>query len=77
MTRERINALIEYLNKQSELFDKYDYISISLSKAEMEYIVKQLHEHAEPTHEEVMDYCKARELSLITNSLLAKLISGK
>jgi len=77
MTREHINSLIEYLSKQSELFDKYDFISISLSKAEVEYIVKQLHEHTEPTEEEVKDYCKARELSLITNALLSKLISGK
>lgn len=77
MTKEHINSLVEHLSKQSELFDMYDYISVSLSKAEVEYILKQLHEHAEPTDEEVKDYCKARELSLITNSLLTALISRK
>jgi hypothetical protein len=65
------------LDKQVEMFDKYDYVSVSLSKAEVEYIVNLLHEHTEPTHEEVMDYCKARHLNLITNSLLSELISRK
>jgi phage host-nuclease inhibitor protein Gam len=75
MTTEHIKSLTKYLDKQVEFFDKYDYVSVSLSKAEVEYIVKQLHEYAEPTHEEVMHYCKARHLNLISNSLLFKLIS--
>jgi hypothetical protein len=77
MTTEQIKSLTKYLDKQSVLFNKYDYITISLSKAEVECIVNHLHEHAEPTHEEVMDYCKARHLNLITNSLLSELISRK
>jgi arsenate reductase-like glutaredoxin family protein len=77
MTAEHINSLTEYLKKQRVLFDKYDYVSVSLSKAELEYLLKQLDEHKEPTHEEVKDYCKARELSLITNELLAELIGRR
>lgn len=79
MTREHIKSLAEHLSKQSDLFEHMDYshISVLLSKEEIEYIVKQLREHAEPTHEEVKEYCKARELSLITNSLLDELISRK
>lgn len=79
MTREHINSLAEYLSKQIDLFEQIDYthVSVLLSKEEIEYILKQLHDHTEPTDEEVKDYCKARELSLITNSVLSKLISGK
>lgn len=77
MTREHISSLVEHLSKQCELFDKYDYISVSLSKAEVEYIVKQLHEHTKPTDEEVMEYCRARDLELISNSLLRVLIGRK
>lgn len=75
MTREHINSLTEYLSNQVKLFDKYDCVSVSLLKEELEYIVKRLYEHKEPTDEEVMNYCKARELSLINNSLLHELIS--
>ena len=74
MTREQINSLIKNLNKVSKLFDMYDHISISLSKEEVEYIVKQLQEHIELTHEEVINYCKERELTLISNLVLAKLL---
>lgn len=78
MTREHINSLAEHLLEQSKLFDlNFDRVSILLSKEEVEYVSKLLYEHAEPTEEEVKDYCKARELSLITNSLLTELISRK
>lgn len=79
MTREHINSLVEHLSKQTDLFEHmgYSHISVLLSKEEIEYIVKQLREHTEPTHEEVKEYCKARELSLITNSLLDELMSRK
>lgn len=75
MTTEHIESLTKYLNQVE--FDKYDHVSVSLSKSEVEYIVNLLYGHTEPTHEEVMDYCKARHLNLITNSLLSELISRK
>lgn len=77
MTAEHINALIRHLEKYNELFDKYDYVSVFLSKAELQHIVMCLHDRKEPTHEEIESYCKARKLSLITDSLLAELIQRK
>ena len=78
MNKDHINSLAEYLLEQSKLFYlDFDRVSIMLSKEEVEYISKLLYEHAEPTEEEVKNYCKARELSLISNSLLSELISRK
>ena len=74
MTTEHINSLIKNLNKQSESFDKYDYVSILFSKEEAEYIVKLLHEHSEPTREEVINWCKARNYKIVDNDLLEDLL---
>ena len=74
MTTEQINSMTEHLNKQSELFDKFDYVSILFSKEEVEYIVKRLQEHAEPTREEVINWCKARNYKIVDNDLLEDLL---
>ena len=65
MTNEHINRLAEYLVEQSKFFENYDYVSVSITRPELDHILKHLHDHREPTYEEVMDYCKARHLYLM------------
>ena len=77
MTAEHKDSLIKFLEKQSELCDKYDYVSVPLNKAELRCVIECLYNRKEPTHEEVESYCKARELNLITNNALRRLLEGK
>lgn len=79
MTKEHIKSLAVHLSDMRDLFEHVDYthISVLLSKEEIDYILKQLRERTQPTDEEVKEYCKARELNLISNSLLAELTRRK
>lgn len=79
MTKEHIESLDKHLSEATKSLKQSDFnhVSILLSEEEIEYILNLMRSRTEPTEEEVWAYCNARELSLITTSLLHKLISGK
>ena len=70
MIREQIDCLANHLRDQKELIFKqgYTHASVLMSEEEIEYLLKHLYDHKEPTYEEIMDYCKARHLYLMTYS---------
>ena len=70
MIREQIDSLANHLRDQKELIFKHGYthVSVLLTRDEIEHILKHLYDHKEPTYEEIMDYCKARHLYLMTYS---------
>ena len=79
MTEGHANSLADHFSDTCRLFEKcgYTHVSVLLTREELEYMIELIHsKKKEPTHDEVMEYCKRRKLYLITDDAFERLTHG-
>lgn len=78
MTEEHKKSLAKHLSDAGGLFETcgYTHVSVMMTKEELDYMIGRIRYNSEPTHEEVMEYCKRRNLYLITDEAFERLTHG-